>query len=400
MFATIGWAWGALYLAFVASIGAIGIVWWRVQASLQAAPRLTPLAALPTSLPTISVIVPAYNEATNIEACVRSVLASTLPHPERLQVIVADDESSDATFALASALQASDPRLTVFTVAPRPADSPWRGKNWACTQAVKQATGEFWLFIDADVRLEKTAIATTLNDLQLNQADLLSCGPRIVCECLAEWLVQPIMMLLIAIGFNFDAVNDPTSDTAFAAGPFMLFRRSAYEAIGGHQGVAADPLEDVALARQIKQQGLKLRYLLGLDQVSVRMYPSLAALWEGWTKNYYLGADRNIFGTLYSVLAVNLVYVLPWVGMALALIGIGLTGMHLEGAIALGLAGVAIAAQFGLRWSCQVPFSLPLRYWWLASIGGTLVSAIAITSILKVETGIGWTWRGRSLAAP
>jgi glycosyltransferase involved in cell wall biosynthesis len=400
MVASIGWAWGALYLALVVSIGAILVVWWRMSASLQAAPRLTTLERLPNRLPTISVIIPAYNEATNIEACVYSVLASELPDPQGLQVIVADDESTDDTCQLAAGLQASDPRLQVFTVAPRPTDVTWRGKNWACAQAVKRATGEFLLFIDADVRLETSAIATTLTDLQLSQADLLSCGPRIVCACLAEWLVQPIMMLLIAIGFNFDAVNDPTSETAFAAGPFMLFRRSAYDAIGGHQGVAADPVEDVALARQIKQHGLKLRYLLGLDQVNVRMYPTFGALWEGWTKNYYLGSGRDIFGTLYSVLAINLVYVLPWLGTALALASLASTGGQAKSAIALGLGIIAISAQFGLRWSCKGPFSLPLRYWWLASVGGTLVSAIAITSILKTETGIGWTWRGRPLAAP
>ena len=308
-----------LLVALLISVVAIVTFHLRLQASLQAAPRLEPETELsgPT---TVSVVIPAYNEAVNIADCVQAVLASDLPDTLTLQLIVADDESTDDTVALAKAAAGDDDRVTIFTVPPRPTDIPWRGKNWACTQAVEKATGEYLLFIDADVRLEKTALRTTLSNLHVHQADLLSCGPNIVCSCFSEWLVQPIMIHIIAIGFDFEPVNDPKQpDVAFAAGPFMLFRRSAYDAIGGHAAVASDPVEDVALAGAIKSAGLRLRYVLGTELVSVRMYRSFQGLWEGWTKNYYSGSGRNLGGTLYSAFAIAEVFTVPWVGLAVSL---------------------------------------------------------------------------------
>ncbi|MEO0539375.1 MAG: glycosyltransferase [Cyanobacteria bacterium P01_A01_bin.105] len=390
---------GALILlvALLVSVIAITTFHLRLQASLRAAPRLDPAAALPSGA-SLSVIIPAYNESVNIADCMQAVLANDLPDNLPLQLIVADDESTDDTLALAQAI--ADERVTVFTVPPRPTEPPWRGKNWACANAVERATGDYLLFIDADVRLGKDALKTTLSNLHVHQADLLSCGPDILCGCLSEWLVQPIMFNLIAIGFDFAPVNDPEqTDTAFAAGPFMLFRRSAYEAIDGHQAVAADPVEDVALSRQIKQQGFRLRYVLGTEHMSVRMYRSFLSLWEGWTKNYYAGSGRNLRGTLFSALAVAEVFAVPWLGLAISLWQFSVNPLA-TWALLTVLSSVTVGMQAYMRFSGARAVDQPLRYWWLGWLGGGLVSAIAIASIIKTETGWGWTWRGRSLADP
>ena len=392
------WLWiGGWSLGLLVAMVAIAIFHRRLQASLATAPRLPLLETAPVTLPTVSLIVPAYNESINITDCLDAVLASHLPNPEQLQVIVADDESTDNTAALAKAL--NDRRLEVITVPPRPTDIPWRGKNWACANAVEKATGEFVLFIDADVRLEPDAIATAVTDCQKQQADLLSCGPGIICGCLAEWLVQPVMMSCIAVGFNFEAVNDPTDKaTAFAAGPFMLFRRSAYDRIGGHRAVATETVEDVELAKRVKQSGLKLRYLLSTSLIKVRMYRSFADLWEGWTKNYYEGGGRNLGGTLYSAFALSLIFVMPWLGLVAGLWGIAQGGSAWWFVTGLGV--VAIGLQVYMRWAAQRVFDQPFRYWWLGWLSGGIVVAIALTSIIKTETGWGWTWRGRSLSTP
>jgi cellulose synthase/poly-beta-1,6-N-acetylglucosamine synthase-like glycosyltransferase len=369
----------------------------RFQASIRSAPRLELLKTQPKDLPTISVIIPAYNEAVNIEPCLTAVVANKLSDPQRLQVIVADDESTDETLALASKLADQDPRICVFTVPPRPSDRPWRGKNWACYQAAKQATGDYLLFVDADVRLQPEAIACALTNAQIYQSDLLSCAPKIICDCFAEWLVQPLMALLIAVGFSFEGVNDPAQlDRAAAAGPFMLFRRTAYEQIGGHQGVAADPVEDFALAQQIKSQGLTLRYVLGLEIASVRMYRSFGDLWEGWTKNYHLAGGRNIVLTLASAVAIALLFVVPWLGLAIGAVGLVVHAPH--AGLAMLFAMIAVALQIYMRLAAAKLVDQPVRYLWLGWLGGGLISAIAIVSLIKTETGWGWTWRGRSLA--
>ena len=393
------WIWIGLWsLALTVAMVAISIFHRRLQASLATAPRLPYLQTAPETLPAVSLIIPAYNESVNITECLEAALASHLPNPADLQIIVADDESTDDTAVLAAKVTLTDKRVQVFTVPPRPTDVSWRGKNWACANAVEKATGDYVLFIDADVRLEPDAIATALVDCQKHDADLLSCGPGIVCGCLAEWLVQPVMMSCIAVGFNFEAVNDPKDmETAFAAGPFMLFRRSAYDRIGGHQAVATETVEDVELAKRIKGAGLKLRYLLSTDLIKVRMYRSFASLWEGWTKNYYEGGGRNLGGTLYSAFALSLIFVMPWLGLVVGLwraVVSDIPGWWLVS----GLGVLSIGLQVYMRWAAQRVFNQPFRYWWLGWLSGGIVVAIAITSIIKTETGWGWTWRGRSLA--
>jgi glycosyltransferase involved in cell wall biosynthesis len=389
--------WLGLLLILVASAIANLDFHRRFQSSIRSAPRLHEMSIVPEQLPSLSVIVPAYNEAVNITEALDSILENELPASAKLQVIVADDESSDETLVLAERIAHKDPRVEVFRVPPRPTDQPWRGKTWACTQAAKRATGEYVLFMDADVRLEKRAIALALTNAQTEQSDLLSCAPKILCSCFSEWLVQPLMALLIAVGFSFEGVNDPQRpDKSAAAGPFMLFRRAAYEQIGGHALVATETVEDFALAKAIKTSGLKLRYVLGLEVASVRMYRSFGGLWEGWTKNFHIAGGRNIAVTFSSAVAIALLFVAPWLGLAISLIG--LFQQVPAASAALVLSASAIALQLYLRLSAAAIVGLPARYFYLGWLGGGLISAIAIVSMVKTETGWGWTWRGRSLS--
>ncbi len=398
-------------IIFSASV-AILIFTKKLENSINAAPVLTFYEI--ADYPKISVIIPAYNEEINIQDCVQAVIASKFPknYPHQIEIFVVDDQSTDQTLAIAEKLAESKspettPLIKVISGLDRPTDQVWRGKNWACAQGAKLATGEYLLFIDADVRLEPDAIAAAVSAAVTTKSDLLSCAPQIVCGCLAEWLVQPLIMSAIAIGFDYEAVNNPDDKTAFAAGMFMLFRRDAYAKIGGHTAVADQPVEDVELARLVKSQGLKLRFVLAISLVKVRMYQSLATLWEGWTKNYYMGSQRNLGGTLFSALVFLLIFLVPWLG---AVFGVwtlifaqiftqNKTGGELVILLLIFLLSmVAIALQFKLRLSNAERFQQPLRYWWLGWLGGILVAGIAITSIIKTETGWGWTWRGRSLA--
>lgn len=310
-----------------------------------------------------------------------------------------NDQSSDSTWAIAQALQQrlNDPRLHLLQGQPRPTGEVWMGKNWACTQAVEQTTSEFLLFLDADVRLQPGAIETAVQTMQQEQLDLLSCAPAIECGCLAEWLVQPLIISTILIGFNFEAVNDPKSDTAFAAGPFMLFRRSAYDKIGGHRAVADQVVEDVELARRIKFTGLRLKFILGRELATVRMYRSGAALWEGWTKNFYLATQRNLTGSLLFVGLLLLICTVPWLGLLIGLSQIALDGWTSVWVGILMLAASVIALQYDARRQLYPVTGIAPTYWYLMGFGGVAVAAVVIGSIIKTETGWGWTWRGRPL---
>jgi len=297
-----------------------------------------------------------------------------------------DDASTDGTAALATAAAAASAcppdRFALLQAGPRPTDQRWVGKNWACSQAAEQIYSDWLLFIDADVRLQPDALRCALAQANSDQADLLSLAPRLACTCLAEWMVQPIMASLLGLGFPIEAANDPASPVAFAAGPFMLFRRAAYAQIGGHRALAAEVVEDLALARRIKSQGLRLRYLLGLDALELRMYPNLAALWEGWSKNWFLGLDRSIAKALAAAAVVVLMFSGPWLLAPSALVAAALIpSARAVLLLALAAALVAIALQLALRLWTQRAFGLPLRHWWLMGAGGLLVGAIGPTSV-------------------
>jgi hypothetical protein len=366
----------------------------KLRAAVEQSPRV-PLHPPIGELPSLSVIIPAYNEAENIVNCVCSALASSDLPPEKLEVWVVDDQSVDETWEILQQLQTrlNDPRLKLMAGQPRPEGQVWLGKNWACTQAAEVAQGEYLLFLDADLTLNKGAIATALEFAQKQQTDLFTLCPTVACGCLAEWLAQPLIIHTMMIGFNFQSVNDPATDAAFAAGMFMLFRRSSYEQIGGHRAVAAKVVEDVELGRLVKYSGLKLYCALGNELASVRMYRTGAALWEGWTKNLYSGGQRNPVSMGKFVLVILLMCCVPWVGIGVALFA----GWSLWSLILLALCLPALAMHYVIR---RIGFSasgIAPRYWGLTGLGGLFVVAIGLGSVVKTETGWGWTWRGRSL---
>ena len=395
-------AWSLLALAAAACLG-LAILLAGLVLVIRRAPRLQ-AEARPLSEGSLTVVVPAYNEQANIAACIGSLLASAPPCPH-WQVLLVDDGSSDATAAIATATAAASgadaARFTLLEAGPRPSAERWVGKNWACTRAMEQVQSDWVLFVDADVRLQPTTLRRALGQAVSEGADLLSLAPRLCCGCLAEWMVQPIMASLLCLGFPIEAANDPADPTAFAAGPFMLFRRSAYSAIGGHRALAGEVVEDLALARRIKAGGYRLRYLLGLDAADLRMYTNFAALWEGWSKNWFSGLDRSLAKALGAGAVVVLLFSGPWLLAPAAAIGLALLGeqaalrLPLQAALALAVLGIGL--HLTLRLWTRRAFALPLRHWWLMGAGGLVLGALAPTSVWRTLSGRGWTWKGRAL---
>jgi len=352
----------------------------------------------------LRILVPAYNEHDNIADCLQAIVAAA-PTDWPIELVVIDDASSDDTQALADATREACPRTdlrwSIVQAGPRPNGERWSGKNWpasvgaALSWPEADPASQWLLFLDADVRLRPGVIEAALQEACAQQSDLLTLAPRLECSCLAEWLVQPIVATLLGLGFPIRRSNDPDDPTAFAAGPFMLFRHSSYLAIGGHRGVASEVVEDLALARKIKQSQLRLRYLLGVDLVDLQMYRSLAALWEGWTKNWFLGVDRNGFKAVGSVGVVLLLFAAPWLSAAVVLLQWLLLGSVLRPTLAAVLASLVLVLAIRL-WSAW-RFGTSIRYWWLSWLGALLIAAIVPASIWKTTTGRGWTWRGRQL---
>ncbi len=258
----------------------------------------------------ISAIVPVRNEEANVARAVESLAAQ----PEISEIIVVNDQSTDRTAVILEELAARIPRLSVVPGTTPPVG--WTGKNFAITQGVAHASGEWLLFTDADVEHLPGSAARALADAEASGAALVSYSPEQETHAWWERAVIPFIYCRLAAHYSCARVSDPASLDAAANGQFLLIWRDAYTAIGEHAAVCGEVVEDVALARRAKGTGRRILFARGQGIVRTRMYRSHREMWEGWTKNLY----ALIGGTPRTALR-ELLLVIPWLPVILLLGG-------------------------------------------------------------------------------
>jgi glycosyltransferase involved in cell wall biosynthesis len=261
----------------------------------------------------ITAIVPARNEEKTIAACVEALARQ----PEIAQIFVVNDQSTDRTADVVRGLMGEVPHLRLLEAQSLPPG--WVGKNNAVWRGAKEATGRWLLFTDADAELAPEAVGRALEVARKTGAALVSFSPEQVTRTWYEKSLIPFVYCRLAKRFSYEAVNQPGSGTAAANGQFVMIRRDAYEAIGGHAAIAAEVLEDVALAKRAKDAGCGIWFGPGKGIVRARMYRSFDAMWEGWKKNLYLlvgGTPGAVYRELLSVV--------PWIPILLLVVGLKL----------------------------------------------------------------------------
>lgn len=241
-----------------------------------------PVVSSECDLPALTVIIPARNEARRIEDCIRSVLSQDVPH---LEVIIADDRSTDDTSRAAAQAAGGDERLRLVRIETLPIG--WMGKSHALWTAAQEARSPWLLMLDADCRvMAPHGLASALCYARRHRADLLSLWPRDGSRGFWEGLLLPLCGAMIVIWYGRAAANDETSDLAFANGQFLLIRRDVYFGVGGHEAVRDALVEDIPLARVVKRSGARVRSAIGTDIFVVRMYESLRDIVRGWQRIY------------------------------------------------------------------------------------------------------------------
>ncbi len=346
--------------------------------------RVPVVADLPGA-PSLSVIVPARNEARAIERCVRSLLAQSLADYE---LIVVDDRSDDATPAILAGLAREHPRLRVVRGAPLP--DGWVGKPWALTQGARAAHGAWLLFTDADSWHAPHACASALAFVRARGADALTIATYQELGSWGERAVLPTILGMVVVASGSMAqLNDP-ADTAHALanGQYILVSRVAYDALGGHAALRGEIVEDVAFARRLKRDGrFRLLVAAGEELVRVRMYRSLPDVWNGFSKNVYAGAGGDLRALLGGSAVCAALSLIP-AALALDALARRRPLRALEALLCLAN-GIAVEAR-GFAYS-----RLPRRLAWWAPVGYAVLGAIALDSTLRVVSGRGVEWRGR-----
>jgi len=261
----------------------------------------------------VSSIVPARNEEAVIAACVQSLAVQ----PEIGEILVVNDQSTDATAAIVTREMQNIPKLHLLETHALPRG--WVGKNNAVWLGAREARGEWLLFTDADAIHNADSAAQALAIASREHAVLVSFSPEQLMGTWYEKALIPFVYSRLTAKFSFEQVNDHGNSAAAANGQFLLIRNDVYRAVGGHAQVASDVLEDVALAKNVKNAKYRIWFGSGKGIVRVRMYRSFSAMWEGWKKNLFLlmgGTNHAVVGEIIQALAPSLavlvVTVLLW----------------------------------------------------------------------------------------
>lgn len=361
-------------------------------------PRLEEALASPPPAegwPIVSVVIPVHNEARTIAASVRGVLAQDYP-ADRLEAIYVLDRCTDGTEALLREAAGGDPRIR--TVVNDSCPPEWAGKCHAAARGAAEARGRQLLFSDADVRMDPRLVRAAVATAAARGIELLSVLGRLSDTHWFERVLQPVAAISLMRMYPLDRANRERAPRGFANGQFMLFRREAYEAIGGHAAVREDLLEDLAFARRFAAEGRRLGVAPAPALMEVHMYGSLAAMRSGWRRIFIEACGRSA-GRLrrYAFRLASAPLLALAIAAAAALAAHAASHGRWGDAAALGgLALAAVAAQTLALAAAYRQMAVPLRALpWFAP--GCLMLARELRSAAKdLERGRPIRWGGRT----
>ena len=368
---------------------AVVLLFWRARGSrhLHAESGDPPVPA-----PLVTVIIPARDEAHNIERCLRSTMANAYP---ALEIIVLDDHSTDGTGDIARRTAGNDSKVRI--IVPPPLPPGWFGKSWTCATGAREARGELLLFIDADTTLAPDLVVRLVNAQRTRDADMVSVGGRQELGSFWERLVQPQVFTMILARFgSTERVNRSRWATdKIANGQCILVRRSAYDRVGGHGAVRDKVAEDLMLAQTFHREGHRVSLVLGLPQLSTRMYTSLGELIRGWRKNIYAGAvDALPLGRVGRVVVPVLLIIPPtFVLIPPVTLILGVAGMLAQSIVPAAAATILLILMFAAIYRA---FETTPLYALLYPAGAVVVLYIVVTAIAR---GRQVAWKGRDYEA-
>jgi chlorobactene glucosyltransferase len=332
------------------------------------------------SPPTVSVIIPARNEARNIERCVRSVLGSQYG---ALEVVVVDDHSSDNTGDIARAIAKTDARLRVTAAPELPAG--WFGKQWACATGAGESRGELLLFTDADTNHEPDLLPRAVNAMRERNADLLTVAGHQETRSFWERVIQPQVFALLSIryGGTEHVNNAKRAEDVIANGQYILTRRGVYDSMGGHAAVKDVVAEDLALAQRYFRAGHRVALVMGTAQLSTHMYASLREIIGGWRKNIYAGGRNAMLGGAAGrIIFPVALLAFPLAGLAPPVVLL-LCALGALGGAWLVWSALTVAAAL-LFWIAVYRFiDEPVAYALLYPLGFVLLEYIAIGAVAR-----------------
>ncbi|TDQ42088.1 glycosyltransferase [Aureibacillus halotolerans] len=329
----------------------------------------------------VSILIPVRNEAHQVGALVTNLKRLTYWN---LEVIFLDDQSDDETLSLLTEAIRDDERFSIRKGVPKP--NGWVGKVFACHQLSLLANGKYYLYIDADIRLHPETVQRALTRLTQKKAGLLTGFPYCPTPVMLSRLLVPMQHFLVLFHLPLLMANFSNKPAFTAAhGAFMLFERASYKSSGGHEAVKNSLVEDVHLARKIKEAGHRVVLANIVAEVKCLMYERNLDVWNGFMKNSFPGIGRSYPLALLLCVVYGYLYIVPLAMVASAFLGV----------VEFRLAMTALVLVWFQRWTVDMQMKQWNGNFLLMPFAATAFIAILLTSMVRTIRHQGYEWKGR-----
>ena len=343
----------------------------------------------PHNSPKVSIILPARNEERFIEKCIRSLLEQDYKNYE---IVAIDDRSDDNTGNIIKKISKENSKVVYVLADPKPEN--WTGKNWACVEGFRKATGELLLFTDADTSHTRKTISLAVDHLISEELDALTVIPKMLCLDWWTKITLPVLSTFLHTRFSALRVNDPSKKTGYFFGSFFIIKRKTYESVGTHEGVKNEIVEDGALGKKVKEQGFKLKMVRGEHMVEAVWARDWATLWHALKRlmiPLYIQSNKIAVGIFFAVL---FLLFMPFPILAYSILFFNTSESF---AILCGISLVSVGLFYlGSTIDARKGLSLGFRHALFAPIGSTVIISGFATGILHAKRSNALVWRGRT----
>ncbi len=344
--------------------------------------------------PKVSVILPARNEENYISRCLDSLLAQDYPD---FEIVAINDSSNDRTGHIMQEYAARDKRVVYISAPPKP--DGWAGKNWACFQGYQRCAGELLFFTDADTVHAPDTMSSAVSHMISENLDALTAIPRLICNDFWTRITLPSLSTFLHTRFSPLRVNDPKTKTGYFFGSFFFITKETYKAVGTHEGVRHELVEDGALGSRVKEGKFKMKMFRGEEKVDAVWARDFPTLWHGLRRLVVPLYHQNRAGAHLMAAAVFFILFAPFVFSAFSvpaflLASSSLAGLAAQILLATNIVTIALLViTTGVQ--CKLGVFESPAYALGSPLSGALISFGFISAIINARKKDAVNWRDR-----
>ena len=343
-------------------------------------------------LPKVSVILPARNEEKYISKCLDSLFEQDYPN---FEIIAVNDSSSDKTAEIMYKYQNKSSILTVLNAGFKPAG--WIGKNWACHQGYLRANGEIFLFTDADTIHSPSVLSLAIEHLIEQKLDALTVIPRLLCQDIWTKITLPLIWSISYVKYSPLRANNPKATTGYFFGSFYVIFRKVYEAVGTHEAVKSEIVEDGALGGIVKKAKFNLRVVRGEHYVEAVWARDFSTLWHGLRRLMIPLYHQDRINASLITIATFFLLLIPFISLFVFPFLSIMSNFNTSEKDILSLVNLNTIALIVLSSAIQSKYILfnSSLYSLASPIAGTIICLAFLSSIIDAKKKEIIRWRGR-----